>query len=147
VNATPLGVDGPQLDRGSDRNAVRLTSTASRWSSDESARDAQSAERARYAECARRSSESQEVAKQAAYPIVKLPAVSPLPLPEDANTAFRITYVLRLADGPATHFIDRVTLWRGRISVDISFLSISRPFDEATKQRVLARVRTHLNDA
>jgi hypothetical protein len=126
---------------------VRLTSTAARWSSDDGARHAQSAERARYAECTRQGSDSDRIASQAAYPIVKLPTVSPLPFPEGANTAFRITYVLRLADGPATYHMDRITLWRGRISVDLVFRSIDRPFDEATEQRVLARVRTHLNDA
>jgi hypothetical protein len=38
-------------------------------------------------------------------------------------------------------------LWWGRISVDIDFWAIERPFDSAIKDRVLARVQRRLNAA
>jgi hypothetical protein len=147
VSKTPLGLDGPRLDRGSNRDAVRVTSTAARWSSEANARNAQRAERVLYADCVRDGYEEQNDAKRAAYPIVAPPTASTLPLPPSANTAFRITYALRLADGPATYYDDRITLWRGRISVDIDFWAIERPFDSAIKDRVLARVQRRLNAA
>jgi hypothetical protein len=118
---------------------------AGRWPSEARARAAQQAETNRFPECGRQSVEREAIAKEKAYPLLSPVVATSLPAPAVGDSAHRITYVLRLSDGPATYYLDAVTLWRGRISVDLTFFSIDQPFDAANRDRVIKRVEDRLS--